>query len=249
MSGRVLFVVPAFNEQGALPAVIGELQTEIAALGIAGEVLVVDDGSTDRTSEVAWAAGARVLRLCRNLGIGGAVQAGLRAAFRERFDCAIQIDGDGQHPAAEAGKLLARMREDPAADLIVGTRYRGNKEGFQSTALRRFGSFWLRLLLRVVGRLRISDPTSGFRLYGPRALELFDQIYPYDYPEPESLAMAAAARLRVVEVPVAMRERQHGRSSISGLYAPYYMLKTSLAVVLSYLRNRRPVPRDGGTKT
>lgn len=244
---RVLFVVPAFNEQRALPGVIAELKRECGVLGVDGEVIVVDDGSVDRTSEVAHAAGARVLRLCRNLGIGGAVQAGLRAALRERFDCAIQVDGDGQHPAAEAGKLLAKLAEQPQPDLVVGTRYRGDGSGFQSTALRRFGSFWLRLLLLVVARLRVSDPTSGYRLYGPRALELFDQIYPYDYPEPESLAMAAAARLRVVEVAVQMRERQHGQSSIAGLYAPYYMLKTSLAVVLSYLRNRRPVAREEST--
>lgn len=241
---RVLFIIPAYNEQSALPAVIAELQQEIRALEIDGELLVVDDGSSDRTSEVAFAAGARVLRLSRNLGIGGAVQVGLKAALRERFDCAIQIDGDGQHPATEARKLIDRFREQPAADLIVGTRYQGDRAGFQSTALRRFGSFWLRLLLVVVARLRISDPTSGYRLYGPRALDLFNQTYPYDYPEPESLAMAMAARLRVVEVPVAMRERQYGRSSISGLYAPYYMLKTSLAVVLSYLRNRRPVANE-----
>ena len=244
MSGRVLFVVPAFNEQGALPAVIAELQAEIRALHVDGEVLVIDDGSGDRTSEVAFAAGARVARLCRNLGIGGAVQVGLRAALRERFDCAIQIDGDGQHPAVEARKLLDRLRAEPNADIIVGTRYHAESEGFRSTALRRFGSFWLRLLLRVVGRLRISDPTSGLRLYGPRALELFDQTYPYDYPEPESLAIASAAHLRIVEVPVVMRERQHGRSSIAGFYAPYYMLKTSLAVVLSYLRNRRPTAKE-----
>lgn len=244
MSGRVLFVVPAFNEQGALPSVIGELQAEIRALHIDGDILVIDDGSSDRTSEVAYATGARVVRLCRNLGIGGAVQAGLRAALRERYDCAIQVDGDGQHPAAEARKLIERINSDPTVDLIVGTRYHGETGGFRSTALRRFGSFWLRLLLRVVAQLHISDPTSGFRLYGPRALELFEQTYPYDYPEPESLAIAAAAQLRVAEVPVAMRERQHGMSSISGLYAPYYMLKTSLAVVLSYLRNRRPKHKE-----
>jgi hypothetical protein len=98
----------------------------------------------------------------------------------------------------------------------------------------------------VVARLGCSDPTSGFRVYGPRALRLFEQIYPYDYPEPESLAIAAAARLRIVEVPVEMRDRQHGQSSISGLYAPYYMLKTSLALILSYLRNRRPVAEGEG---
>jgi hypothetical protein len=88
----------------------------------------------------------------------------------------------------------------------------------------------------------VSDPTSGFRVYSRRALALFDTTYPYDYPEPESLAVAAAARLRIVEVPVTMRDRQHGRSSIGGLYAPYYMLKTSLALVLSYVRNRVPKP-------
>src|SRR4051812_9042833 len=103
---RVLFVVPAFNEQGALPGVVAELKAEIAASGLDGEIVVVDDGSGDRTSEVAYGAGARVLRLCRNLGIGGAVQAGLRAALRERFDCAVQVDGDGQHPAPEVRKLL-----------------------------------------------------------------------------------------------------------------------------------------------
>jgi glycosyltransferase involved in cell wall biosynthesis len=241
---RVLFVVPAFNEEKALPAVIGEVRQEISALGVDGDVLVVDDGSTDRTSEIAHASGARVVRLSRNLGIGGAVQVGLRAALRERFDFAIQIDGDGQHPASEARKLLARVAAQPAPDLVVGTRYTSGNDGFRSTPLRRFGSFWLRLLLFVVARLRISDPTSGYRLYGPRALDLFEQNYPYDYPEPESLAIAAAARLRVAEVSVTMRERQHGRSSISGLYAPYYMLKTSLAVVLSYLRNRRPAPPE-----
>jgi glycosyltransferase involved in cell wall biosynthesis len=241
---RVLFVVPAFNEERALAAVIGELRHEAAALALDAQVLIVDDGSGDRTSEVALASGARVLRLCRNLGIGGAVQVGLRAALREGFDCAVQVDGDGQHPASELAKLLAPLSGLEPPDLVVGTRYRG-RDGFRSTALRRFGSWWLRMLLLLVARLRMSDPTSGFRVYNRRALALFDVTYPYDYPEPESLAIAAAARLRVVEVAVVMRDRQHGRSSIGGLYAPYYMLKTSLALVLSYVRNRVPAHAHG----
>ena len=100
------------------------------------------------------------------------------------------------------------------------------------------------MLLRVVARLRVTDPTSGYRVYGYRALKLFDRTYPYDYPEPEALAIASAAHLRVAEVPVQMRERQHGRSSIAGFAAPYYMLKTSLAVVLSYVRSRRRIDGD-----
>lgn len=242
---RILAVVPAFNEQGALPAVVEEIRREGSRLGVEIDVAVVDDGSSDHTSEVAYSSGARVIRLCRNLGIGGAVQVGLRAALREGYDCAVQIDGDGQHPAAELGKLIGALSERPQPDLVVGTRFQ-DREGFRSTALRRFGSRWFRVLLRVVAHLRVTDPTSGYRLYGARALRLFERTYPYDYPEPEALAIASAARLRVVEVAVQMRERQHGQSSISGFHGPYYMLKTTLAVILSYLRNRRrAVDGDG----
>jgi glycosyltransferase involved in cell wall biosynthesis len=242
---RVLVVVPAYNEQASIGSVIADVKQVSAQLGISADVAVVDDGSSDHTSQAAFSSGARVIRLCRNLGIGGAVQVGLRAALREGFDCAVQIDGDGQHPASELSKLLAPLSEPTPPDLVIGTRYQAG-EGFRSTALRRFGSRWLRLLLRVIIGQRVTDPTSGYRVYGPRALRLFDETYPYDYPEPEALAIAAAARLLVREVPVQMRERQHGRSSISGLAAPYYMLKTSLAVVLSYLRNRSR-GRKGGT--
>jgi len=233
---RVLYVVPALNEERALPSVIEELRGVARDRGFEAQIAVIDDGSTDFTSKVAHSCGARVIRLCRNLGIGGAVQAGLRLAQREGFDCAIQIDGDGQHPPTEVPKLLARFVASPKVDLIVGTRYRENG-GYRSTPLRRIGSFWLVLLLRVITGLKITDPTSGYRLYGPRALDLFDQTYPYDYPEPEALAIAKAAALHIGEVPVSMRERQHGKSSIAGLRAPYYMLKVTIAVVLSYLRS------------
>src|SRR5438094_602481 len=153
---RVLVVIPAFNEQASIAAVIADVKETAAALGVSAEVAVVDDGSADHTSAVALSSGARVLRLCSNLGIGGAVQVGLRAAAREGFDCAVQIDGDGQHPASELGKLLAPLSQQPSPDLIVGTRFR-EREGFRSTALRRFGSRWLRLLLRVVIGQRVTD--------------------------------------------------------------------------------------------
>jgi hypothetical protein len=233
---RMLVVVPAFNEEKALPAVVAEMRAALAALDVKGQVIVVDDGSSDKTGAVASELGVRVLRLRHNLGIGGAVQTGLRVALREGFDCAVQVDGDGQHPPAEIGKLLAALAQDPSPDLIVGSRFIA-KDGYRSTPLRRLGAWWLRKLLRLFG-LKVTDPTSGFRLYGPRALRLFDRTYPYDYPEPEALAIARASRLNVIEVPVSMRERQGGRSSIGAFQAPYYMLKVTLAVVLAYLRNR-----------
>jgi glycosyltransferase involved in cell wall biosynthesis len=237
---RVLAVVPALNEEKALPALLAELREAFVGLGVRGETVVIDDGSTDGTAAAAVRGGARIVRLARNLGIGGAVQTGLKLAAREGFDCAVQIDGDGQHPPAELSKLLAPLTAASGAppDLVVGSRYR-DKVGFTSTHMRRLGSRFLRALLRAVTGLRTSDPTSGFRVYGPRALRLYSETYPYDYPEPESLAVAKASGLEIVEVSVNMRERQGGSSSIAGLRAPYYMVKVTVAVVLAYLRNRR----------
>jgi len=233
---RALVVVPALNEEQSVGVLIREIQTAAAELGFDIAIAVVDDGSRDRTAQVSADVGARVLRLCRNLGIGGAVQTGLRLAWREGFDCAIQMDGDGQHPPSELGKLFSALGTNPRPDLVVGTRYKAEKSGFRSTFLRRLGSLWLRLVLRAATRLKASDPTSGYRLYGPRALALFSTAYPYDYPEPESLAMAKAAGLTIAEVPVVMRHRRVGTSSIRGWRAPYYVLKVTLAVVLAYVR-------------
>ena len=233
----MLVIIPAYNEQEALGALLGEIR----ALANADlEAVVIDDGSEDRTAEVARAGGARVLRLCGNLGIGAAVQSGLRLARREGFDYAIQIDGDGQHPPSELRRLLEAIGQT-GPDLVVGTRYRDPADNFRSTPLRRVGSWWLRVVLRVVARVRVSDPTSGFRLYGTRALALFDETYPYDFPEPESLAIARVAGLAISEVPVKMRQRQGGRSSIAGFSSIYYMLKVTIAIVLTYGRARRPM--------
>lgn len=255
---RVLVVVPAFNEEKSLPALLRELReiandsralapaelTNTTAPEVEVEVVVIDDASRDRTARVAHAAGARVLRLCRNLGIGGAVQTGLKLAQREGFDCAVQMDGDGQHPPSELHKLLKALVATPTPDIVIGSRYL-DRQGFQSTFLRRLGSKWLKILLRLVIGRNTTDPTSGYRLYGSRALRLFAQSYPHDYPEPEALVLAKNAGLRTVEVPVVMRERQGGESSIKRLQAPYYLLKVTLAVLLAYVRSvGRPIPNS-----
>lgn len=245
MPVRLLVIIPAFNEQDALGGLLTELQgltpTQLGAGVTEIALAVVDDGSVDRTAAISRAHGARTLQLCANLGIGGAVQTGIALAHREGFDAAVQIDGDGQHPPAELAALLAKLGD---ADVVVGTRFgaHANRAAFRSTLLRRIGIGWLRAVLRTFG-VRASDPTSGFRVYGARALALFAATYPYDYPEPESLAVARARGLRVVDVPVAMRERQGGRSSIAGLSTAYYMWKVTVAVALAYLRARSRVER------
>lgn len=233
---RVLVVVPAYNEEKSLPALLREVQQLAASESLQLDVAVIDDASRDRTAKVARDAGVRVVRLCRNLGIGGAVQTGLKLAQREGFDCAVQMDGDGQHPPSELGKLLSALAQEPTPDIVIGSRY-VDHQGFQSTFLRRTGIHWLRLLLRVVIGSKATDPTSGYRLYGPRALRLFAQTYPHDYPEPEALVLAHAAGLRVCEIPVVMRERQGGQSSIKSLQAPYYLLKVTIAVLLAFARS------------
>jgi glycosyltransferase involved in cell wall biosynthesis len=238
---RVLLIIPAYNEEQALGGLLAEIR-DLAPAGIELSTVVVDDGSSDHTADVAHQGGARVLELCGNLGIGGAVQSGLRLAAREKFDFAVQIDGDGQHPPSELARLLDGAT---GSDLIVGTRYR-DKANFRSTLLRRLGSWWLRLVLRVVAHVHVSDPTSGFRAYGPRALRLFDETYPYDYPEPESLAVARANGLVIREVSVTMRERQGGSSSIAGFSTFYYMLKVTLAIILTYTRSKGKAHATGG---
>jgi hypothetical protein len=234
---RLLIVIPAFNEEDALEALLEEVLSTRARLPCASDVVVIDDGSSDGTARVATACGVRLVRLCRNVGIGGAVQTGLRLAWREGFDYAVQIDGDGQHPPMEIARLVSRIEGPSPPDIVVGSR-RLAARGYQSPPARRLGQIWLRAWLYVVCRLTATDPTSGFRLYGPRALAFFQKSYPYDFPEPESLAAARAGGLRIVDEPVGMRARRGGRSSIGGLQSVYYMIKVTLAVALAYLRNR-----------
>ena len=229
---RVLVIVPAFNEAASLPAVIPAIRRHAPD----ADVAVVDDGSTDGTAATAAALGARVLRSPLNLGIGGAVQTGYLWAWQHGYDAAAQIDGDGQHdPRFLEAALAPLVRGD--ADLVVGSRFL-EEVGFRSTALRRAGIRYLAWFLRLRCGARVTDPTSGFRVAGRRALELFARQYPSDYPEPESIAIAVRAGLRVEEVPVAMRERAHGRSSIDAWRTLYYLVKVSIALLLLPARPR-----------
>jgi glycosyltransferase involved in cell wall biosynthesis len=240
---RCVAIVPAYNEEGSVGVVVEELARYAPDV----DVVVVDDGSTDRTAEVASGVGARVIRLPFNLGIGGAMQAGYRLAAEEGYDLAVQVDGDGQHDPRGIADLRATLDANPSIDMVAGSRFLardGDGDGFRSSRSRRTGiRIFSWLLSRIVGE-QVTDPTSGFRMVRRSGINLFARDYPHDYPEVEVLVMMHAHRLSVREIPVVMRPRLDGISSITTGQSIYYMLKVTLAVTIALLR-RRPIVEAG----
>lgn len=232
---RNLAIVPAYNEVGAIAATIADIRTNAPDF----DVLVVDDGSTDATADAARAAGAAVIKLPFNLGIGGAVQAGYLYAREQDYDVAVQVDGDGQHDAGEISKLLAHLDAHPELNMVTGSRFVDQgQQGFRSSWIRRVGIRFFAVLLSVITRQRVTDPTSGFRMCDRKAIELFARDYPHDYPEVEAVLMLHAHRLSREEIPVTMRARTTGESSIRPLHSALYMIKVLLAILIGLLRAR-----------
>ena len=199
----------------------------------------MDDGSTDATGARAREAGATVIVLPFNLGIGGAMQAGYLFAREHGYDVAVQVDGDGQHDPSFIKDLLARLDADPELNMVTGSRFLGREsDGYRSSAARRMG---IRLFSWVVSRItgqRVTDPTSGFRLTDRRGIELFARDYPHDYPEIEAILLMHSHRLNSCEIPVVMRPRTSGSSTISSSQSIYYMVKVLLAVFVGLFRGQ-----------
>jgi glycosyltransferase involved in cell wall biosynthesis len=235
---KLLAIVPAYNEAAAIGSTVADISLHAPEF----DVLVVDDGSTDDTARAAQAAGAQVIRHPFNLGIGGAVQSGYQYALEHGYDVAVQVDGDGQHDARHIAELLAQLRAEPELNLVTGSRFLAEDgHGYRSSVSRRFGIRLFSGVLSAVCGRRITDPTSGFRMTDRRGIELFARDYPHDYPEVEAVLMCHAHRLAAVEVPVRMRARQAGRSSIGSTQSVYYMVKVLLAVFVGLLRARPAV--------
>ena len=236
---RAIAVIPAYNEQATVAGVIRDVQLHAPDF----DVLVIDDGSTDSTRELAEAAGARVIRHPFNLGIGGAVQSGFSFAMEEGYEHMLQVDGDGQHDPAEIGKLREAMRAEPSYDVICGSRFLKDLQYVGPISRRAGIHVFAFILSRIVGQ-KVTDPTSGFRLYNRRAIALFARDYPHDYPEVEAVLVLHYHRLRMKEVAVRMFQRGGGRSSIRSGKSVYYMVKVLLAIFIGLFR-ARPVIAPG----
>lgn len=223
---KILLIIPAYNEADNIGHVVENLIRNFPQY----DYVVVNDGSTDGTGKLCMEKGYQVLNLPINLGIGGAVQTGYRYALKYGYDIAVQLDGDGQHDPAYVRNVIEPLLNDEA-DVVIGSRFL-KKEGFQSSRSRRAGINILSNLIWLCTGKRVRDVTSGFRAVNQRFIAIYAEDYPSDYPEPEAIITAVMHRGRVTEVPVVMKEREGGTSSINFRKSVYYMIKVTLAILV-----------------
>ena len=226
---KTLIIIPAFNEEGSIEKVVNNLTEKFPQY----DYLVVNDGSTDSTKNICSGNGYQVVNLVINMGIGGAVQTGYRYARDNHYDIAVQIDGDGQHDVSFLAEMI-KLIEENEADVVIGSRF-VEKEGFQSSQMRRVGINFLSILAWILTGVRVKDITSGYRVINRKFIKIFAEDYPSDYPEPEAMVIAAVHGGKIVEYPVVMRERENGESSITLKKSVYYMIKVTLAMLIRRL--------------
>ena len=230
-SVKSLVIIPAYNEEKSICRVVEDIQKNAPEF----DFVIVNDCSLDDTLKVCRENGYTVLNLPVNLGIGGAVQTGYRYALQNGYEVAVQFDGDGQHDAGYLGEMRDRLLHEKL-DMVIGSRFL-EKEGFQSSGIRRVGIRFFTGMIQMLTKAVITDPTSGMRMAGIRVIEEFAQNYPKDYPEPESVVRILRQGRKVQEYPVRMRERTEGTSSISPGKSIYYMIKVTLAIGMEMLRH------------
>lgn len=228
---KKLVIIPAYNEEENIVDTVNELRDHTPDF----DYVVINDCSRDATYKMCLENSINVIDLSINLGIGGAVQTGYKYAYMNDYDCAVQLDGDGQHDPRFLSVMYDTMVSENA-DMIIGSRFL-EKKGFQSSATRRFGIRFFTFLIRTLTGQVITDPTSGLRMVNKRIIREFSKEYPKDYPEPESVVTVLKHGGKVVEIPVEMRERRGGVSSINIRSSVYYMVKVTIAVITERIRS------------
>ncbi len=236
---RVLVIVPAYNEEMNIAAVVRNIfEVRKKLVDAVLDAAIINDGSKDNTLMVAETTGAIVIDLPYNLGIGGAVQTGFKYAFENDYDVAIQIDGDGQHDPAFIPAMIAPIVAG-SHDAVIGSRFlEAGSSGFRSTFLRRIGIKIFEWINSLIIRQKITDNTSGFRAFNRKTIQLLAGEYPSDYPEPESVIVLGLRKFRIAEIPVVMKERQGGQSSIRSWISAYYMVKVLLAIFVNVFKKK-----------
>lgn len=227
---KKLVIIPAYNECKSILKAVDDIREHAPGF----DYVVINDCSTDETLDICRKYNLNHVNLSVNLGIGGAVQTGYIYACQYGYDSAVQFDGDGQHDAAYLG-MMAKELERTGSDMVIGSRFI-EKEGFQSSGLRRVGIRYFSMLIKLLTGKRVTDPTSGMRMVNRDVMRIYADSYPKDYPEPESVTAILRMGKKVLEVPVVMREREEGTSSIGGLKSVYYMVKVTLAILMERLR-------------
>lgn len=230
MDKKILVIVPAYNEEESIRKVIESIENQ----EIKVDVVVINDGSKDRTYKEASKTDAYVIDLPFNLGIGGAMQTGYLYAFKNKYDIAIQIDADGQHNPEDIKNLIQPLL-DEEADMVIGSRYL-EKTQYKSTLLRRLGMIYFTTVIKIFTGNRITDTTSGYRAVDRKVIKMFAREYPEDYPEVEVLVWLKKRRLKIKEISVEMNERTTGKSSITPFKSLYYMIKVTLGIIISSIR-------------
>lgn len=230
VQARKLVIIPAYNEEENIVDIVTEIRTATTDF----DYLVINDHSKDDTLKLCRENEIVVIDLPINLGIGGAVQTGYKYAFINGYDYAVQLDGDGQHDPAYLDAMYKKI-VDGNADMVIGSRFI-EKKGFQSSATRRFGIHFFTVLIKLLTGAVITDPTSGFRMVNRDVIGKFAGDYPRDYPEPESVVSVLKEGKKVIEMPVEMRERRGGVSSINIKRSVYYMVKVTIAIIMERIR-------------
>lgn len=227
---KKLVIIPAYNESASIKKTIEEIKEKAPDF----DYVIINDCSTDNTKKICEENHYNVINLPINLGIGGAVQTGYRYGYNEGYDYAVQVDGDGQHNPEYLEKMVEHMIENKD-DMVIGSRFI-DKQGFQSSGTRRIGIKYFTLLIKLLTGKTITDPTSGLRMVNRDIMQVFAFDYPKDYPEPESVVSILRKKKKVEEIPVIMRARNGGVSSISIKKSFYYMIKVSLAIIIEMIR-------------